>query len=198
MRTLMVTGVCGAGKSTITQELSRRLKIACGDYADLMLEVMQDTDKDKIQFLDWEMRRDVYNQVERLITTRFSRENSDGRIHLLENHLTIIQDSAVVSFPIRDYEKYNLVGLIVVEAPPQSVLERRLKDQTRKRMTDTLELIDKQQRVNSEEAEKIAKYLGIPLFNITNNDGMLPILEVEKWVRRTIYQESQFRHAERL
>lgn len=41
----MITGVCGVGKSTITQELSQNLNLTWGDYADLMLEVMRETDK---------------------------------------------------------------------------------------------------------------------------------------------------------
>jgi len=164
----------------------------------LMLEVMGELDKDKIQFLDWESRRGVYDQVESLIASRFSRGNSDGRIHLLENHLTIVQDGAVVSFPVGDYEKYNMVGLISVEANPSSILKRRLKDPTRKRLTDTLEIIEKQQRINGEEAQKIAKHLGIPLFNIVNNDGLPPVLEVERWTREIVCRESSIKHPERL
>lgn len=193
----MITGVCGVGKSTITQELSRNLNLTWGDYADLMLEVMGETDKDKIQYLDWETRRSVYDQVESLIFERFSKQNSDGRIHLLENHLTVVQDGAVVSFPVGDYEKYNLIGLVSVTASPQSILDRRLKDSTRKRLTDTLELLRKQQRVNAEEAVKVSKYLRVPLMEVVNNDGRPPVLEVLKWSREIIFGESRIKHPER-
>lgn len=193
----MITGVCGVGKSTITQELSRNLNLTWGDYADLMLEVMGETDKDKIQYLGWETRRSVYDQVENLIAERFSKHNSDGRIHLLENHLTIVQDGAVVSFPVGDYEKYNLIGLVSVTASPQAILDRRLKDPTRKRLTDTLELIEKQQRVNAEEAIKVSKYLGVPLMEVANGDGKPPVLEVQKWSREIIFGENKVKHPER-
>lgn len=193
----MITGVCGVGKSTITQELSRNLNLTWGDYADLMLEVMGEKDKDKIQYLGWKIRRSVYDQVENLIAERFSKHNSDGRIHLLENHLTIVQDGAVVSFPVGDYEKYNLIGLVSVTASPQAILDRRLKDPTRKRLTDTLELIEKQQRVNAEEAIKISRYLGVPLMEVANNDGKPPVLEVQKWSREIIFGENKVKHPER-
>jgi adenylate kinase len=193
----MVTGVCGVGKSTITQELSRNLNLTWGDYADLMLEVMGETDKDKIQYLDWEKRRSIYNRVENLIASRFSKESSDGRIHLLENHLTIVQDGAVVSFPVGDYEKYNLIGLVSVTASPQSILERRLKDPSRKRLMDTSELIEKQQRVNAEEAVRVSGYLGIPLMEIINNDGKPPVLEIQRWARDIIFGENKVKHPER-
>lgn len=142
--------------------------------------------------------RSIYNEVENLIATRFSKENSDGRIHILENHLTVIQDGAVVSFPVGDYEKYNMIGLISVSASAQSILERRLKDSTRKRLTDTIELIEKQQRVNSEEAETVVRHIGIPLLNIVNNDETPPTLEIEKWTRGIIYGENLVKHPERL
>ena len=51
MKTILVTGVCGAGKSTLSSELSRSIGCSWGDYADIMLEVMGETDKDKIQHL---------------------------------------------------------------------------------------------------------------------------------------------------
>lgn len=198
MKTLMITGVCGVGKTTITRELSSRLGLTWGDYADFMLEVMQETNKDKIQHLDWEERRGVYDQVEKLIATRFDRNNSDGQIHLLENHLTIIQDGEIVSFPVVDYEKYNMVGLVTVEAPPHTVFKRRAEDGSRERLVETVALIGRQQGANKIEAEKIAKYFGIPSLNIVNNDGRPPVLEFENWIRSNISLEGTSKRPERL
>lgn len=145
----MITGVCGVGKTTITRELSSRLGLTQGDYADFMLEVMQETNKDKIQHLGWEERRQVYDRVEKLIATRFDRNNSDDQIYLLENHLTIIQDGEIVSFPAVDYEKYNMVGLVTVEAPPQIVFKRRVEDGSRERLVETVALIGRQQEASN-------------------------------------------------
>ena len=39
MRVLMVTGICGVGKSTLTQKLSLLLGLSWNDYADLMSEL---------------------------------------------------------------------------------------------------------------------------------------------------------------
>lgn len=194
----MIAGVCGVGKSTITRELSKNLNLTWGDYADMMLEVMNETDKDKIQYLDWETKRAVYDQVENLIALRFSKENSDGRIHLLENHLTIIQDGKIVAFPTEDYRKYNLIGIISVSAPPRSILERRLKDPTRRRLADTIDLIAEQQRMNDIESSKITKYLGIPLMDVLNKDGRPPVLEVQKWTRDVIFGENRKHSPEKL
>ncbi len=193
----MITGVAGVGKSTIIQELCRALNLTWGDYGDLMLEVMGETEKDKIQYLDWETKRSVYDQVENLIAERFNRQNFDGRITILENHLTVIQDNIVVSFPVEDYEKYNLIGLVSLTASPQAILERRLKDPIRKRLTETLELIEKQQVINAEEAYKISKYLQIPYIDIINNDGKLPVAEVKRWSRKLIFGVNQVMHSER-
>lgn len=197
MKTLMITGVCGAGKTTITRELSGRLGLIWGDYADFMLEVMQETNKDKIQYLDWEERRRIYDQVEKLIAAKFDSNNSDDQIYLLENHLTIIQGGEIISFPVADYEKYNMVGLVTVEASPQTVFKRRAEDGNRERLAETVALIRRQQEANRLEAEKIAKYFGIPCLNITNNDGRPPVLEFESWMRSNIRLEETNRCPER-
>lgn len=186
MKTLMMTGVCGVGKSTVTKELSNRLGLTWGDYADMMLEVMRETDKDKIQYLDWKRKREVYDRVEELIAQRFSKTNGDGRVHILENHLSIVQDGKLRTFPVRDYEKYNMVGLVVVEATLDEILSRRERDLERKRLLDDGNLIQLQQKTNLIEASKIEKKLGIPTFLVQNNDGNKPTEAIEKWARKLI------------
>ena len=44
MKTILMTGVCGVGKSTLSSELSQSVGCTWGDYADIMLEVMGETD----------------------------------------------------------------------------------------------------------------------------------------------------------
>lgn len=182
----MVTGVCGVGKSTITRELSKRLGITWGDYADMMLEVMGESDKDRIQYLDWKQKREVYDRVEELIAQRFSKTNGDNRIHILENHLSIVQDGELRTFPAEDYEKYNMVGLVVVEATIDEIVTRRESDPNRKRLLENASLIMKQQEINREEARKIREHLGIPTLLVQNNDGKEPTAEIDHWAQNSL------------
>ena len=177
----MMTGVCGVGKSTITKDLANRLGVTCGDYADMMLEVMGETDKDKIQYLDWKRKRQVYDLVEELIAQRFSKTTEGSQVHILENHLSIVQDDKLQTFPVKDYEKYNMVGLVIVEATIDEIMARRETDPNRKRLLDSTKLIRKQQEVNREEARKIKEYLGVPIHLVQNNHGEKPVAEIVRW-----------------
>lgn len=186
MRTIMITGVCGAGKTTITEAVGKALNFSYGDYADMMLEVMGETDKDKIQYLSWEKRRKVYDEVEKLIVDRFNPLKSGNLVYLLENHLTIIQNGKVVYFPVEDYRKYNIIGIIVIESLPETILGRRLKDEKRKRLSGTINLIKKQQADNKRKARRISEYLNIPLYRVNNKEGKLPLDEVIAIVQKLI------------
>jgi hypothetical protein len=58
MRSILVTGVTAAGKSTVGAQAARRLGMASHDYADLMLKAEPELgDKDAIEALPWGRRR---------------------------------------------------------------------------------------------------------------------------------------------
>lgn len=181
MKTVMVTGVAGVGKTTLVEEVARKLGLESGDYADLMLEVMGENDKDALQYLPWEKRRKIYDQVERLIEERFTSSKSGAGYYLFENHLTVIQDGRIITFPITDYRRYNMAGLVVVEAEPDSILARRQEDTSRHRRTEALALIQKQQEVNWQEAQEISRSLDTPCLKLTNPDNGLPVAKLLRW-----------------
>ena len=176
-----MTGVCGVGKSTLSSELSRTIGCSWGDYADIMLEVMGETDKDSIQYLEHAKKAAVIDKAELIASQRFANTSSDNTLHIFENHLSIIQDGEVVTFPMSDYERYNTIGLVVVEALGKTILDRRKTDATRNRITETEDLVDEQQRVNLEEAEKISSHLEIPYLRVINNDKDLSITALRNW-----------------
>ena len=181
MKTILVTGVCGAGKSTLSSELSRSIGCSWGDYADIMLEVMDENDKDKIQYLERAEKAAVIEKAELIASQRFVDTSSDDTLHIFENHLSIIQDGEIATFPMSDYERYNTIGLVVVEALSKTILSRRKTDATRKRLIETENLIDEQQRVNLEEAEKVSSHLGIPWLRVINNDKDVSIATLRTW-----------------
>jgi adenylate kinase len=181
MKTILITGVCGVGKSTITSELAQKLDCSWGDYADVMLEIMGETDKDKIQYLNRNHKQNVINDTEKLIEKRFAEQEDDHSLHLFENHLSIIQNEDIITFPLEDYQRYNSIGLVVIEALASSILLRRQADNSRKRILDTRELIEEQQRINALEADKISSLLHIPWIRVVNSDNIPPLNQLETW-----------------
>ncbi len=101
--------------------------------------------------------------------------STDDKLHIFENHLSVIQDGEILTFPITDYERYNSVGIIVVEALSRTITDRQETDPTRNRLVKTNDLIDKQQHVNLDEASKVSSYLNIPYTRIVNDGKDIPI-----------------------
>lgn len=181
MKTVLMTGVCGVGKSTLSSEFSRSIGCSWGDYADIMLEVMGEEDKDRIQYLEGTEKAAVIEQAELIASRRFVDDSADNTLHIFENHLSIIQDGEIVTFPMSDYEKYNTIGLVVVEALSKTILNRCTTDTTRSRLVETEELITEQQKINLVEAEKVSSHLGIPWLRVLNDDIDTSVIALIDW-----------------
>ncbi len=69
MRTILVTGVQGVGKSTVTRFAAQVLGLEDWDYADLMMRVEPTIRcKDDLRFIAWDDRVQVYRKVDNGLT----------------------------------------------------------------------------------------------------------------------------------
>ena len=180
MKTVMITGVCGVGKSTLIRGLAEQLRVPWNDYADFMLEVIKDVDRDIFPHLAWKSRREVYRAVDAILVERLAEKKED--LYLLENHLTIIHDEKIIPLDFAPYEKYRLAGLVVIEGDPLMIAERRINDLGRRRMDDTVGLISEQQEMNRVAAKKIASRLAIPHVFFVNQDASILGPKLARWI----------------
>ncbi|MGH8904002.1 MAG: AAA family ATPase [Egibacteraceae bacterium] len=185
MRSIVVTGVSGAGKSTLTAHAARALGMACYDFADLMLQADPSVPgKDALEGLDSGRRQAIYRSVEVLLDRWFGPGNTNMETVLLENHLSILHDGRIVTWPVGGYRRYNARGLAVVHAEPGAILTRRTGDATRNRRPGSVEEIAAQQGTNREQARLIAAHLRVPLL-ILENDALGGAAEaLVRWVER--------------
>lgn len=185
MRSIVVTGVSGAGKSTVAAHAARALGLASYDYADLMLQADPSVrSKDALERLDSETRQAIYRSVDVLLDRWFGPANTNTETVLLENHLSILQDGRIVTWPAEGYQRYNARGLAVVHAEPGTIRARRTGDPTRDRRPGSVEEIAAQQRTNREQARLIAAHLRIPLL-ILENDALGEAAEsLARWAER--------------
>jgi adenylate kinase len=73
VRSVLVTGVQGVGKSTVSRLAAHALGLENWDYADLMLRVAPDLqDKDAIRNLSWQKRCQIYMKTLTRCSQRFS------------------------------------------------------------------------------------------------------------------------------
>lgn len=145
VRTVLVTGVQGVGKSTVGHLAAQALGLADWDYADLMMRVEPAIrHKDDLRFIAWDDRVQVYRKVDKLLAELFWPGDGHDACVLLENHLSIVDQVGIHTFPHEDVRRYNPVGLIVVEASPEEVLQRRRTDGKRNRHIGSLAEVTEQ------------------------------------------------------
>ncbi|MGH7228212.1 MAG: AAA family ATPase [Nitrospiraceae bacterium] len=183
MRSVLVTGVSGVGKSTLSRRAGEHLGMENWDYADLMLRVAPDVScKDDLRSLPWARRNQIYRQVEMLLAELFKPDDEDDNCVLLENHLSILQDGIIRTFPHEDCRRYNAAGLVVIEADPEDVFRRREIDRHRSRYLGSTMEIERQQAQNRQEAACIVRYLGIPMTVIINRSLESSVSQLVSWV----------------
>jgi len=182
MRSILITGVSASGKSTLSHEAARVLRVTAYDYADLMLKADPAiTDKDALETLDEEHRRAIYQKVTALLPSWFGPANTSDQTILLENHLSVIHDGRIATFRTTAYPRYNARGLAVVSADPQVILARRTADPTRHRRPGTVDQIARQQVINQEQAQVITDFLEIPLLLVENTDLAASVATFVRW-----------------
>lgn len=183
MRTVLVTGVQGVGKSTVNCLAARALGLDDWDYADLMVQVEPDVGhKDDLQYIAWSDRVQIYRKVEKLLAELFLPGDGTDACVLLENHLSILDEGGIHTFPHEDARRYNPVGLVVIDASPENVLERRKADWHRNRRIGSLAEVTEQQQINLREAALIGRLVGIPITTVTNDERHQAAQQLAEWV----------------
>jgi adenylate kinase len=182
MSTIVLAGVKGVGKTTLAARLGALLNLSHADYADYMLQVTGFTEKAALDDLTPEGRARAIHAVCDLFEQRFREDSSPESCLLLTNHLTIIQDGTITAPDRAVHRPLHMLGLVVVFATAQEVLQRRHSDSLRPRPHDSLPLIRRQQRANAVEARAIAHSDQIPLRFFCNTTGSPPIESLAAWL----------------
>lgn len=186
MKTILLTGVSGVGKSTIANEAVRGgLRVSVRDYADLMVQRARLRDVDEIDTLSKGQRLDLISTIERDLRFSYCRDIITERLlrrklgsEFFEDHLSIVADNQIVPFPVDDYLTRNPLGVVVVEADPEEIVKRREGDLKQRRASVKSEVLDHQQSINREIAHQLGERLRIPVLMVRNDFCHPPIGEV--------------------
>lgn len=174
MSVVVVTGTPGAGKTTV---LNKALEELTGfkvvNYGDKMLEVAMEEKlvehRDEMRKLPTEEQR----RIQRLAAKKIAKEAKEINI-IVDTHCTISTPKGYLpGLPKWVLDELQPEIIIVIEANPDEILIRRVKDTTRVRDMEYIAQIEEHQLMNKAMAMAYAMYTGATVKIIGNHDGKL-------------------------
>ncbi|WP_297072915.1 adenylate kinase [Thermococcus sp.] len=169
---VMITGIPGVGKSTITRlALKRtRAKFRLVNFGDLMFEEAVKAGlvkhRDEMRKLDPKTQRGLQLKAAQKIV-----EIAKEEPVLLDTHATIRTPVGyLLGFPREVIEVINPNFIVIIEATPSEILGRRLRDLKRDRDVETEEQIERHQDLNRAAAVSYAMHSNALIKIIENHE----------------------------
>jgi len=170
MGVVVVTGIPGVGKTTVMKEAAEGIDIQFVTFgtvmADIAIEMNLVKDRD-------EMRKLTLNQQKELqIKTAEKVAKMDNVI--VDTHCTVKTPKGYMpGLPEWVIKKLNPTAIVIVEADPEEIYNRRSKDITRNRDPDSKEKIAEHQQMNRAAAMAYATLSGATVKIVFNHDDAI-------------------------
>ncbi|NJE61659.1 adenylate kinase [Thermococcus sp. 21S7] len=169
---VMITGIPGVGKSTITRLALRKTKVRFRlvNFGDLMFEEAVAaglvSHRDEMRKLNPEIQKELQMKAaERIV------EMSKSEPILIDTHATIRTPVGyLLGFPREVIEVINPNFIVIIEATPSEILGRRLRDLKRDRDVETEEQIQRHQDLNRAAAVSYAMHSNALIKIIENHE----------------------------
>jgi len=170
MGVVVVTGVPGVGKTTVMKEAAEGIDIKFVTFGtvmtDIAIEMSLVQDRDEMRKLTLEQQKELQ------IKTAEKVAKMDNVI--VDTHATIKTPKGYMpGLPEWVIKKLNPTAIVVVEADPEEIYNRRSKDITRNRDSDSKEKIAEHQQMNRAAAMAYATLSGATVKIVFNHDNTL-------------------------
>ena len=170
MGVVVVTGVPGVGKTTVMKEAAEGMDIKFVTFGtvmtDIAIEMSLVQDRDEMRKLTLEQQKELQ------IKTAEKVAKMDNVI--VDTHATIKTPKGYMpGLPEWVIKKLNPTAIVVVEADPEEIYNRRSKDITRNRDSDSKEKIAEHQQMNRAAAMAYATLSGATVKIVFNHDNTL-------------------------
>ncbi|USS40855.1 adenylate kinase [Thermococcus aggregans] len=169
---VVITGIPGVGKSTITKLALKRTKakFRVVNFGDIMFEEALKaklvTHRDEMRKLSLNVQRELQLKAAQRIL-----EISRKEPVLLDTHATIKTPLGyMLGFPKEVIEVINPRFIVIIEATPSEILGRRLRDLKRDRDVETEEQIQRHQDLNRAAAISYAMHSNALIKIIENHE----------------------------
>ncbi len=170
MGIIVVTGIPGVGKTTVMQKAAEGMDIKFVTFGTVMIDIAKEMklvkDRD-------EMRKLTLEQQKKL-QIKTAEKVAKMKNVILDTHCTVKTPKGYMpGLPEWVVKKLNPTAIVLVEADPKEIYNRRAKDTTRNRDPDTVEQIAEHQQINRAAAMAYAALTGSTVKIVFNHDDAL-------------------------
>lgn len=170
MGVVIVTGIPGVGKTTVMKEAAEGIDIQFVTFgtvmADIAIEMNLVKDRDEMRKLTLEQQKELQ------IKTAEKVAKMDNVI--VDTHCTVKTPKGYMpGLPEWVIKKLNPTAIVVIEADPEEIYNRRSKDITRNRDPDSKEKIEEHQQMNRAAAMAYATLSGATVKIVFNHDNAI-------------------------
>jgi adenylate kinase len=170
MGVIVATGIPGVGKTTVMQKAAEGMDIQFVTFGTIMIDIA--TDLGLVKDRD-EMRKLTLDQQKKLQIKTAEKVGKMKNV-ILDTHCTVKTSKGYMpGLPEWVLRKLNPTAIIIVEADPQEIFNRRAKDTTRNRDPDSVEKIAEHQMINRAAAMAYATLTGATVKIVFNHDNAL-------------------------
>ncbi len=157
MGVIVVTGIPGVGKTTVMQKAAEGLDITFVTFGSVMSDIAMDLklvkDRDEMRKLNLDQQKQLQIKTAEKV----------GKMKnvIVDTHCTVKTPKGYMpGLPEWVLRKLNPTAIVIVEADPQEIYNRRAKDTTRNRDPDSVEKIAEHQMMNRAAAMSYATLTG--------------------------------------
>lgn len=182
MGVIVVTGIPGVGKTTVMQKAAEGMDITFVTFGSVMSDIA--IEQKLVRDRD-EMRKLSLDQQKQLQIKTAEKVGKMKNV-IVDTHCTVKTPKGYMpGLPEWVLRKLNPTAIIIVEADPQEIYNRRAKDMTRNRDPDSVEKIAEHQMMNRAAAMAYATLTGATVKIVFNHDNALDaaVKEAEPVIR---------------
>jgi len=177
-KTIIVTGIPGTGKTTVCNtavKLAEKIgvKINVINYGTVMVETLKEygenVDRDLMRKADTNFQRKMQKEVAEKIAEKIKQLNG---ITIIDTHMSIkTPEGYMPGLPSHVLQLLKPEMLVLIEAKPNEISSRRMKDKTRKRDEALEEAVKEELLFSRLMAGACAVSIGAPIKIIINAEG---------------------------
>jgi len=170
MGVIVVTGIPGVGKTTVMKKAAEGLDIQFVTFGTVMINIAKETglakDRDEMRKLSLEQQKELQIKT----AEKIAQMNNV----IVDTHCTVKTPKGYMpGMPEWVIKKLKPSAIVVVEANPEEIYNRRAKDTSRDRDPDPQEKIAEHQQINRAAAMAYAALTGATVKIVFNHDNAI-------------------------